>query len=64
MTTKILVTQIDTRTAANIALAPLPLGTAFTAGDNITIAANGRISSTATGGGASDEIDGFLLAGM
>jgi hypothetical protein len=45
MTTKILVTQIDTRAPANVALAPLPAGTTFTAGDNISITEDGRISS-------------------
>jgi len=64
MTTKVFVTQIDTGSTANVALTSLPQSATLTAGDNITIAANGRISSTATGGGASDEIDGFLLAGM
>ena len=65
MTTKIFVSQIDTQSTANVALTALPQSATLTAGDNITIAADGRISSTATGGGgASDEIDAFLLAGM
>jgi hypothetical protein len=64
MTTKVFVTQINTLSTANIALTTLSQNATLTAGDNITIAANGRISSTATGGGTSDEIDAFLLAGM
>jgi hypothetical protein len=64
MTTKIAVTQINTGSTANIALSTLPTGATFTAGDNITIAANGRISSTATGGaGVSESYHPFLTIG-
>lgn len=50
MTTKIALTQINTGSTANVAVTSLPAGATLTAGDNISIAANGRISSTATGG--------------
>jgi hypothetical protein len=61
MTTKIFVSQIDTQSAANVALTVLPQNATLTAGDNITIAADGRISSTATGAAA--EIHPFLNMG-
>ena len=62
MTTKIAVSQINTGTDANVALTTLPAGATFTAGDNITIAANGRISSTATGGGGGGGSGVILLS--
>lgn len=63
MTTKIFVSQIDTQSAANVALTALPQNATLTAGDNITIAADGRISSTATGTTTTTEIHPFLNMG-
>jgi|688.fasta_scaffold1135173_2 hypothetical protein len=62
MTTKIFVSQIDTQSAANVALTALPQSATLVAGNNITIAANGQISSTATGTAAT-EIHPFLNMG-
>ena len=63
MTTKIAVTQIDTGSTANVALTSLPSGATLTAGDNISIAANGRISSTATGTGGFP-VHPFVFTGL
>lgn len=64
MTTKIAITQIDTGSNANLVISSLPVGVAFTAGDNISIAANGKISSTATSTTAvSDSYHPFLTIG-
>lgn len=64
MTTKVAITQINTGSTANVAVTNLPPTAVLTAGDNITIAANGRISSTATGGGGvSESYHPFLTIG-
>lgn len=64
MTTKIALTQINTGSTANVAVTNLPPTAVLTAGDNITIAANGRISSTATGSGVSESFHPFLSIGI
>ena len=45
MTTKIVTTQINTGSTANVALNRLPPSAVLTAGDNISISSSGRISS-------------------
>lgn len=67
MTTKISLAQINTGTTANLVVSNLPAGTEFSAGDNITIEANGRISSTSTTAGStgvSESYHPFLTIGI
>lgn len=64
MTTKIALSQINTGSTANVAVTTLPPTAVLTAGDNISIAANGRISSTSTAGAAGFPVHPFVFTGL
>ncbi len=64
MTTKVALTQINTGSTANVAVTNLPPTAVLSAGDNITIAANGRISSTSTGGTGGFTVHPFVFTGL